>query len=329
MAMRQKRSDNASAVRLKELPSIGPMCLRDAASPAYWRKRVEQNLVCLAAVQVLSVRWAYDDPNPVAVVGRKRAALDAVESAALSAWDALPADEKRARIAMAQQARALRVSAVAAAMPAALLAAGGGEGSTPADSSLGAWGPGSDWEHEGGLDQQHAAYAGAGDDAAVQQQQQSWPDAYHTAQQQQQHSVAAAVSHSAQEAAQPSSWFQGWQQRHKPETFADTLAARAGGSAAQRQHTQQGGGASEGDAAAGLGLLAGYGSDTESEQEAGAEAADLQGQQQHQQDAGALHDSAQPLAEHQQLSDGAPGQQYQKQEQQHQQQVQESQQACT
>jgi hypothetical protein len=32
------------------------------------------------------------------------------------------------------------------------------------------------------------------------------------------------------------------------------------------------------------------------------------------------------LAEHQQLSDGAPGQ---KQEQQHQQQVQESQQACT
>jgi hypothetical protein len=35
------------------------------------------------------------------------------------------------------------------------------------------------------------------------------------------------------------------------------------------------------------------------------------------------------LAEHQQLSDGAPGQQYQKQEQQHQQQVQESQQACT
>lgn len=265
-------------------------------------------LVCRAAVQVLSVRWAYDDPNPVAVVGRKRAALDAVESAAMSAWDALPADVKRARIAMAQQARAQSVSAVAAAMPAALLGAAGSEGSTPVDS-LGAWGPGSDWGHGVDLGQQHAADAGAGGDAAIHQQQHSWPDACGAAQpgadgtlwqtsgydaeQQQQHmqTVSGAGAQGAQEAAQPSSWFQGWQQRHKPETFADTLA----GSFEQQQNAQQSVGNSDGDAAVGLGLLAGYGSDTESEQEAGAEAAGLHeqqqqdaasGQQQQQQDVG-------------------------------------------
>jgi len=49
----------------------------------------------------------------VAVIGRKREALDAAEEAAMAAWEALPPEEKRARLALAQAARARKVSAVA------------------------------------------------------------------------------------------------------------------------------------------------------------------------------------------------------------------------
>eukprot|EP00775_Hariotina_reticulata_P011684 gene11684-11827_t len=74
--------------------------------------------------EVLSVRWANDDPNPVAVIGRKREALDAAEEAAMAAWEALPSEEKRARLALAQAARARKVSAVADSLPPALLDVG-------------------------------------------------------------------------------------------------------------------------------------------------------------------------------------------------------------
>lgn len=225
---------------------------------------------------MLSVRWAYDDQNPVAVVGRKRQALDAVESAAMSAWEALPPEEKRARIAMAQQARAQRVSAVASALPAPLLAAAGTGGSITDDSFAAYRGFDSS-------QQQQQQVGGAGDRAAEDQQESAAPagwtegetdpqavaaawDAYYAQyadQQQQQQSEQSG----AEQASEAGSWFQGWRQRHKPDTFTDTVgAASAADCKADAVQAAAGGEGTAADAAAGgLGLLAGYGSNSESQ----------------------------------------------------------------
>jgi hypothetical protein len=212
-------------------------------------------------LQVLAVRWAYDDPNPVAVIGRKRHALDAAEAAAMSVWDALPADEKRARIAMAQQARAQRVSAVAAALPEPLLAASATGGSI-ADDSFDAW-----RGFEGRGQQQHTQQTdGQQQHQQEQEQEQEWAadpqaaaaawEAYYAQQQQQQQQHEQAAQQAAADG--PGSWFQGWRQRDKPETFADGAGAEGGKGAGQAA-------AEETADAGGLGLLAGYGSDSESD----------------------------------------------------------------
>jgi hypothetical protein len=231
--------------------------------------------------QVLSVRWAYDDPNPIAVVGRKRQALDAVESAAMSAWEALPPEEKRARIAMAHQARAQRVSGVACALPQPVLAAAGTGSSIPDDSFAAYRGFGSS-------QQQQQQVAGAGDGAAEDQQwaaaaagwtegqtdpqvaaTAAW-DAYgaqYTHQQQQQQSEQTGTD----QASRVGSWFQGWRQRHKPDTFTDTYgAASAAGCEADVAQTAAGWEGAAADAP-GMALLAGYGSDSESQDAAEAE----------------------------------------------------------
>lgn len=235
--------------------------------------------------QVLSVRWAYDDPNPVAVIGRKRQALDAVEAAAMSAWDSLPPDEKRARIAMVQQARTQRVSAVAAAIPEPLLAASG-TGGVVADNSFEAYRGFSSGQQ--GEDRLQGASAGMGGAHSVeehpdQQEQQQWDaasdpqavaaawEAYyaqtaaHEPQQQQAEGQAGVAA--AGQASVPGFWFQGWRQRQKPETFAPSneLLSAADGKAD-----------AEGASGGGLGLLAGYGSDSETEEAAtGNDTADL------------------------------------------------------
>jgi len=247
-------------------------------------------MLCLT-VQVLSVRWATDDPNPVAVVGRKRAALDAVEAAAMSAWNALPPEEKRARIAMAQQARAQRVTAVASALPEPLLAASATGGSIP-DDSFDAWrGFGSDeqqhsqptwtagadttehasgsaavgdagsgqeqcWVNEGGEGQQQAGSDPQADAAQWQAYSQ-----YTAQQEQEQHTEAAG--HPAAGQGQSGAWFQGWRHRQKPEAASELQEYRAGGDTAQTMSVSAGGAAAEQGGEGVLGLLAEYGSDSE------------------------------------------------------------------
>eukprot|EP00883_Tetradesmus_obliquus_P015807 jgi/Sobl393_1/8964/SZX79374.1 len=132
--------------------------------------------------EVLAVRWANDDPNPTAVINKRRQALDAVESAALAAWDALPPEEKRARLAVAQQARARKVSAVAAAMPEFLLQGSGGADMLQGSSSRQQF---DDWRGIPGREleqQQQQQHELAQNEEQQQQQQQqgvegSWTDA--------------------------------------------------------------------------------------------------------------------------------------------------------
>lgn len=206
------------------------------------------------------MRWAYDDPNPVAVIGRKRHALDAAEAAAMSVWDALPAEEKRARIAMAQQARAQRVSAVAAALPEPLLAASATGGSI-ADDSFDAWRGfegRSQQQTEQQQQQEEQDQHPAADPQAAAAAWEAYYAQYAEQQQQQQHEQATEQA----AAAGPGSWFQGWRQRHKPDTFAGTDDAAAGAEGGKGAGQPA---AKETADAGGLGLLAGYGSDSESD----------------------------------------------------------------
>ena len=69
------------------------------------------------AGEMLSVRWANEDPNPVSVVGKRLRAMDALESAALSVWDALPPEEKKARVAAMRLAEGRKLNAVAKSYP--------------------------------------------------------------------------------------------------------------------------------------------------------------------------------------------------------------------
>lgn len=246
------------------------------------------------------MRWAYDDPNPVAVVGRKRQALDAVEAAGMAAWDALPPEEKRARLAIAHQAHAQRVSAVASALPEPLMAASAA-GAYAADDSYDAWrglSSGSSLHlQEQGWQQPDAVAAGAGGAAdpgvseyvSLQQVQEAGAEGSTDAQdaaaawqeyyaqwgqhQQQQGGLEQGQGAAGQQAGGAQglgqgSWFQGWRQRDKPQTFADNVgaAAGAGGAAGTAPAGGQGGGTAEelGGSGGGLWLLAGYGSDSDS-----------------------------------------------------------------
>jgi hypothetical protein len=266
---------------------------------------LERYPLLLVSTQVLSVRWAYDDPNPVAVVGRKRQAMDAVEAAGMAAWDALPPEEKRARLAIAHQARAQRVSAVASALPEPLMAAAAA-GAYAADDSYDAWrglSSGSDlhlqeqgWQQpaaaaagaggaadpgvckEGGLQEQQVQEAGVQGSTDAQDAAAAWQEYFaqwgqHQQQQQQQGGQEQGQGPAGNQAvggkaSGQGSWFQGWRQRHKPQTLADAVEAAAGANGAAGAApagTQEGETAEDsGGSGGGLGLLAGYGSDSDS-----------------------------------------------------------------
>lgn len=58
--------------------------------------------------EVLTVRWANEDPNPAAAAQRKRGYEVAFAAAAGAAWAALPEEQKQARMMQLQLAAALR-----------------------------------------------------------------------------------------------------------------------------------------------------------------------------------------------------------------------------
>jgi hypothetical protein len=60
---------------------------------------------------------AEDDPNPTAVAARKRTAHDAFDAAAAAAFEALPEDVKRARLAAVAVAQGARLTQVASEYP--------------------------------------------------------------------------------------------------------------------------------------------------------------------------------------------------------------------
>lgn len=224
--------------------------------------------------QVLSVRWASDDPNPTAVVGRKRAALDIAEAAALAAWDALPAEERNARLAMARAARARKLTDVADRMPSALLNSGGHSDDVQDDGSIQSFEellgrPLWHTPQDSGQEQQQQQQQLAAQDqaAAVEWGEADW-QAYWAAnpsaaeawqqQQQQQPGLSGAGNQTCSSAGGRAAWYQGWRKRPRPEQTAPvpttmpapvSAPAPAGG---------------EAGAAEALGLLTGYGSSSES-----------------------------------------------------------------
>jgi hypothetical protein len=115
------------------------------ASAEFAREAMDnQGLEGSTAGEVLSLRWANEDPNPVSVTAKRVRAEDAMEDAAMAAWDALPPEEKRARLAALRLGEGRKVSAVATAYPdtsaqfeASAAAAGGGGGAAAGASSSG------------------------------------------------------------------------------------------------------------------------------------------------------------------------------------------------
>jgi hypothetical protein len=209
------------------------------------------------------VRWANDDPNPTAVINKKRQALDAVESAAMAAWEALDPEEKRTRLAVAQQARARKVSAVAAAMPEMLLQGSAGGDALQGSSSRQQF---DDWRGIPGRELEPVQQTAAAQQQEQQQQQGddgSWTDvqwAEYAAADPEAYAQWQQYYYGQQEQQQQGAWYEGWRQRHRPEAAGAAAAAAADGSA-----TAAAGGEAV-DAAGGgvLGLLAGYGSGSES-----------------------------------------------------------------
>ena len=58
--------------------------------------------------EVLTTRWANEDPNPTQILAVKRSHMNAFEKAAIASWEALPEEQKRARIQQLQMADALK-----------------------------------------------------------------------------------------------------------------------------------------------------------------------------------------------------------------------------
>jgi hypothetical protein len=195
------------------------------------------------AQEVLAVRWASDDPNPGVVAARKRGAQDALDEAALSAWDALPAEERRARLAALRLAQGRAIGEAAAEYPdtdAQYAQAGSGGGG-------GAVGQG-----QGGQAQQQ-----------WQQQQQQWPGQW-----QQQGQAADAAAEAAGGAwawdAATQQWVWQWQAGAAAEQQAGPGAAVVGRAGGQDQASEK---PDSGGAEEALGLLAAYGSGSDSESE--------------------------------------------------------------
>eukprot|EP00878_Enallax_costatus_P015387 GHUV01016118.1.p1 GENE.GHUV01016118.1~~GHUV01016118.1.p1 ORF type:complete len:468 (+),score=148.03 GHUV01016118.1:207-1610(+) len=268
----------------------------------HWRASAEfakeamdsQTLTGSTMNEVLSVRWANEDPNPVAVIGRKRDALDAAEAAALAAWDAMPPEEKKARLALMHQAQARKITAVADRMPEPLLSAAEdgllqGSSRQQFDDYRGV--PKDPEQQEGGQEQQLdrqevAVHEQADRDAlasgGVQSEQQeapleqqghtydNWQHEAHWGQyppeyleqwqayyQRMEQQPQQQVEGNAAEAAGGAAWYQGWRQRQKP---AELVAAEAQQSAAGEPNVATA--AQEESEAAVAGLLADYGSES-------------------------------------------------------------------
>lgn len=293
----------------------------------------------LPPFQVLSVRWANDDPNPVAVIGRKREALDAAEAAAMAVWDNLPAEEKQARLALMHQAKARKVSAVADKMPEPLLH--GAEGTLQGSSRE----QFDEWRGIPGQQQQQLESAAQPDDAGghtergIQQQQQqaegaggNWseaqwaeyyaahPEAYAQWQQyyqwqQQQQQQGWASSHQGDEVAQPQgTWYEGWRKRHQPSAVnsnhrdSHAAVAEAVSSAVAAVQDMPAAPAAAGGA---LGMLAEYGDGSDTEDESGEPASQEQQQQQQQQQQQGQEESADKQAGDAALHGGLQEQQQQ------------------
>ncbi|KAG2485842.1 hypothetical protein HYH03_015425 [Edaphochlamys debaryana] len=90
-----------------------------------WRSSAEfakeathkQGLVGSTLGEVLTVRWASEDPNPVAVLAQKRACEEAFGQALMQSYEALAPEQKRARIQELQLASALRAGQVISNYP--------------------------------------------------------------------------------------------------------------------------------------------------------------------------------------------------------------------
>ncbi|KAF8069391.1 cwc2 [Scenedesmus sp. PABB004] len=208
-----------------------------AAAARRARARAERKPRLRRAAQVLDVCWAHEDPNPVAVIGRKRSALDAAEAAALEAWEALPPEEKRARLAMAQQARARKLTEVADSMPQQLLAPppadGGGNSRQQFDEWRGI--PGAELQAGGGEPRQAAAQGAAEQQQQQQQRQPAADAAAHAAAWEAYHAQQTALQQQQQEEQQgPGAWYKGWRQRaHAPGGGGAAAAAGAAAPAAE------------------------------------------------------------------------------------------------
>ncbi|KAF5833735.1 hypothetical protein DUNSADRAFT_9842 [Dunaliella salina] len=81
-----------------------------------WRSSAEfakeamhkQKLLGSTQAEILTCRWSNEDPNPAAVVQKKRDYADAFENAAMASWDALPEEQRQARIMQLQLMAAMR-----------------------------------------------------------------------------------------------------------------------------------------------------------------------------------------------------------------------------
>ena len=52
--------------------------------------------------EIITTRWANEDPNPTTIAAVKRSHMDAFQKAAVASWEALPEEQKRARIQQLQ-----------------------------------------------------------------------------------------------------------------------------------------------------------------------------------------------------------------------------------
>jgi hypothetical protein len=239
----------------------------------------------------------------VAVIGKKREALDAAEEAAMAAWEALPSEEKRARLALAQAARARKVSAVADSLPPALLnfeehdrlgydgRAGfdvwrgrpGAEEDASAAASVAAAAAG----HEDAADGITVNEAnegsplpqGEGEQKSGEHQSTSYdaewaayytanPQAYAEAWQQYQQQQQQLTPEATSSMDGSSKWYEGWKHRQLPDTVAGAAAGSTVQSAAGAQADVDAQARDGGETVAGadaLGLLAGYGSGSEAD----------------------------------------------------------------
>ncbi|GLC44099.1 hypothetical protein PLESTB_000929400 [Pleodorina starrii] len=91
-----------------------------------WRSSAEfakeaihkQGLVGSSLGEVITARWANEDPNPVAVLAQKRACEEAFGLAVMSSFDAMPPEQKQARIMELQLQSALQRGTAIGSYPA-------------------------------------------------------------------------------------------------------------------------------------------------------------------------------------------------------------------